>query len=240
MATKQEHTGTPYNLGLEELALCLGLINHQDLGRSLILDIYPSLSSTQIDERLTSASHSLLAHGLCGIGKNGEIVLEKNLEKVIHALAKFDKLVQINITNLQTQASARIHIVRNTSFTSHMVSIGVVHTLEHGSYRNLYGYIYQLFMGFDKALNTRKQDRFEHPITLGVLGSLLESENKNIAAKDILISNGWSSEWAVNLANDLLHQEVRSTLLVVDANFYKDETAVGDLNLLAQEMMQPV
>jgi hypothetical protein len=205
-----------FSLALEELSLGLGLINRQDLGRQLISNIYENLKEELIDARLSSASHSLLARGLCTISESGQPILLQELQQVIFPLAKFDFAIQISIVQDGNTIPMTIHVQRGKCFTVHAVQLGVVHVLEYGEYGQLVPYIADMMNNFgDKETN--KIGR----ITPDLLGQLLNSPGRELTSR--FTAYGWKSLHVEQLLDDLKRAVFRATLIFVNAS---DKTEV--------------
>ncbi len=204
-----------YSLGLEELSMALGLVNRPDMGKQLLESIYDNLTETQIESRLSSASHSLLARGLAAISEKGGPVLEGGLEQALFPLIRFDYVLQISRVRDGKQVGATVHVQKGKSFTSHSIQAGVVHVLEHGSWKNLANYLMNTFPLLDeKGIKT---EELPWPVTPGILGEALRGGKLSAIIK-ILVRSGMPSADAENLAEDLAHQTLRGTILRVKAN----------------------
>lgn len=206
---------TDYSLGLEELALAFGLINSRGMAQQLLQGAYDNLTASQVDERLTAASHSMLARGLTSLSKNGKAQLDNGLEKALFPLVRFDHLVQLNLVLSEGQATATIHVQKGKTFTAHLVKLGVVHILTHGAIKDLGEYILSVF---DKIGVEAKSAAYKQPITLGVLGAALRQAQETKVVSNILVEEGWGEAEAKFLAEDLAIQSLRGTLLRVDGN----------------------
>lgn len=211
---KQSTNINAFSLGLEELAMALGIINCADLGRDLITATYGALSPEVMDARLTSASHSLLARGLAAITKSGNPTLETRLEEALFPLARYDYLLQLSMVKEGGQATASVHVQKGKAFTSHSIQGGVVHVLEHGPNNLLAGYLQDLF-GAD-IQNGKTSGQMQWSITPGILGQALKMKTAP-EIQMLLQEQGLPDLDGQNLANDLLNQRLRGTILRVNA-----------------------
>ncbi|OQY90413.1 MAG: hypothetical protein B6D38_03730 [Anaerolineae bacterium UTCFX1] len=225
--TKLDKSFTLHSLGLEELAMALGLINRPEMGRRLLESIYDNLTESQIESRLSSASHSMLARGLASISDKGSPILESGLEQAIFPLARFDYILQISRVRDGKQVGATVHVQKGKSFTSHSIQAGVVHVLEHGGYKSLPSYLNDTFhANKEKEINT-----VEHKwsITPGVLGDALRNEKTGVISR-ILSQAGLPDLDAQNLAEDLAHQTIRGTILRMAADAEADMQKMATMN----------
>lgn len=225
--TNPKHSFTLYSLGLEELAMALGLINRADMGRQLLASIYDNLTEAQIESRLSSASHSMLARGLASISDKGSPTLQSGLEQALFPLARFDYVLQISRVQDGKQVGATVHVQKGKSFTSHSIQAGVVHVLEYGVYKALPAYLSDTFHVTDGKEAGAVE--YQWPVTPGILGEALRSE-KSAALLKILLQAGLPDPDAQNLADDLAHQIIRGTILRVSAGAEMDMDKLAGLD----------
>lgn len=207
---------TLFSLGIEELAMSLGIINRADLGRELLSSIYDNLSEDQIDARLSSASHSLLARGLVAISKSGSPILESRLEQAIFPLARFDSLLQVSLVKDDRQVGSTIHIQKDKAFTSHSIQGGVVHVLEHGSYKNLSGFVGDVFNGTE--MKGKATGVADWTVTPGILGEAVRMNKDQKGIQELLKNNDVPDSDAKMLSEDLASEKSRATLLKIKAD----------------------
>lgn len=204
-----------FSLSTEELAMAMGLINQADKGHNILATTFGELSQSEVDARLTSASHSLLAHGLCTLSNEGTPILNPDLEKVLFPLAKFDYLLQVSIVSGDGQAAATIYVQKKKQFTSHSVQLGVIHVLEHGAYQRLPEFLADALR--PKAGKPSKSRAIPKDLTItpAILGGLLKQDKK---ATQWLSEHGWTDDIAQSLISDIAKQSLRGTLIRVQAN----------------------
>jgi hypothetical protein len=95
------------------------------------------MSNVSFDERLLSASHSLLSKNLAEITVDGTIRLLFD-EFIFLPLMQFDDAIQVIITIDDVPVVTNIHIHQKTqTFTAHRVRQSVVHQLWNGEYKNI-------------------------------------------------------------------------------------------------------
>jgi len=204
-----------YSLGLEELAMALGLINRPDLGRDLLLSIYEKISEEQVDSRLTSASHSLLARGFCGVSNSGTPVLRTDFEQALFPLARFDYVFQMSVVRNDVQVNATVHVRKGKAFTSHTTNMGVIHLLEYGDFKQLVPFFLDVLEEFG-GKESISASQTSGKVTLGLLGRALGLGQKQAEIADLLKNEEWGNVGAKNLAEDLTHQIIRATILRVE------------------------
>ena len=219
---KEEINTTKYSLGIEELAMLFGLINRPDLGRALINSVYENLTDDQMDQRLTSASHSLIARGLCGVSPKGMPTLENDVELVLFPLIKYDYLVYANIYRSDGVATGTIHVSKNKAYTAHFIQAGIAHVLESGEYGSLSSYIEDLFRNFGDQPNGKLE--IPKDVKINDLGSLLEKGMDEGKIKKYLLGRKWPNETAGALSHDIANYLYRGTVLRVNS----DHTATAE------------
>lgn len=205
-----------YSLGLEELALVFGLINRKDLGQQVIAAAYDDLSPQQVEERLTAASHSLLARGLTSISDQGIINMDSQLELAVFPLTTFDYLIQLSLVLESGRADVTIHIQQGKKFTAHLVKAGVVHILTHGVVASLGKYVLDVF----DEIGTGSQEKSpgkQLPVSLAVLGEVQSKGNDMDEMVPLLTAADWAEQAARDFCADLVDQKLRGTLLRLDS-----------------------
>ncbi|MDI6770678.1 MAG: hypothetical protein QMD04_13530 [Anaerolineales bacterium] len=208
-----------YSLGIEELALAFGLINRPDLGQQLLQSVYDTLSPQQVDERLASASHSLLARGVSSLSPSGSPLLDKAFEKALLPLVRFDRLFQLSLVIGDGQTSATIHVHDNKTFTAHLVNMGIVRVLTHGPARLLGAYLLNVFDEIGTEQQAGKQGESKPDIALGLLGKALRMSSTTKEMATLLTTESeWPEADAKALAEDIGGQILRGTILRIEAN----------------------
>jgi hypothetical protein len=201
-------------LAVEELALALGLINRPDLGRTILSSAYDKLTEQQANERLTTASHTLLTKGLCSLSKEGQPLLDKMFEEALFPLARFDYLLQVSTIQKDIQRSMVINIIKNRAFTSHFIQKGIIHTLAYGKFEQLADYLLHFLGDLDK--DASKSPKLLIKIRMGTLGRAAEKKQTEGQVTTLLLEDGWPETQAKMLAEDLLHQTSHSTIMRIN------------------------
>jgi hypothetical protein len=214
---KNVHEITTFSLSAEELALALSMINKPDLGRQILNTVAPQMSDEQIDARLTSASHSLVARGLADISLRGNSELDSMLEKAIFPMAKYDQLLQISSSNDDNQQMRVVYSYQNNFFAAHWVEKGVVNIIDYGSYASFADYVSSFFSEIGKK-GSDKSVAADHKITLGTLGKAMIERSQKKQVNEMLFESGLSEELAGQLTSDILKQKMRGSLMLFDIN----------------------
>ena len=215
-----------YSLSLEELSMCLAMINRPDLGQTILRTYYDNLTKEQVDSRMTAASHSLLARGICGLTPEGTPRLEPELEQAILPIAIYDLVFQFNLVTGDNAVSSNIHVRKGKTFTSHNVQVGVIHLLEHGKSIQLPDFLLDIledYGGKEKIDISAKTT-----ITLGILGHALNASTKKEDVSKILQSLNWDASVIKALCDDLSASSGRGTLVRVEAKSGADEKTIED------------
>ena len=96
-----DSTYTRFSLSADETALVFSLINQADLGKSILANTYGKISAGAIEEKLTTASHSLLARGYVSISEKNTVSLSSEIEPVLFPLVKFKNILQVTMNTNQ-------------------------------------------------------------------------------------------------------------------------------------------
>ena len=123
------------SLSTDEMALVYSLLNMPTSGKALLYEAYGNIPAPKIEEKLVTASHSLMARDLVKISEKGTVVLNEVLENFFIPLIQFTNMVQI-IVNIHEKkdiiTATDYYLGKNGFFTSHEIDMGVVHRLFHG------------------------------------------------------------------------------------------------------------
>ena len=220
-----------YSLSLEELALALGMINSPDTGKILLQSVYPQIGAQEMEARLTSASHSLLARGLCTMSVEKMPILDKGLEMAVFPLVMFDALLQINLVGNQTSWDSRVHIQLDKRFSSHHFSNEVIHAIDYGSYDDLPAYVESLFDGFS---DDSEKSRLVGKLTITILDQAYVEHHSFADTERALMENSWSEMDAKALSQDLADQTVRGILSRI---FTRPNMTLSEINTTPKKML---
>lgn len=222
-----------YSLGAEEVALALGMINTPILARNVLTSIYPNDSEVQLDARLASASHSMLARGLTFIKPEGTAVLDHSLEKVVFPFAKFDYILDFSLFRDNKQVHTLIRVQNRGLFTSQIVKDGVVYVLESGKTEDLNEFILDAIQGFAPK---KSQLLLEAPeLKLKLLGQAINLGNKEDELIKHFSKAGWKDSDAKMVAEDLSNQIIRGAMLRINGDSQvkpEDAENISRLSLL--------
>lgn len=204
-----------FSLSLEELTMSLSMINRPDLGQILLKSFYDKLTKDQVDSRMTAASHSLLAHGLCGFTSENRPRLISELEQSLLLLASYDYALQFRLVRGDQLINSTIHIKKDKGFTSHTIQAGVVHLLEHGDLTQLAPYMLDVLdnYGDDHDLCIPA----DCWITMGYLGKMMNSVGQQDGLKDVTKGLNWNEQVSTAFNEDIVNQQSRVTLIRINA-----------------------
>jgi len=123
------------SLSTDEMALVYSLLNMPSSGKALLFETYGEISAPKIEEKMVTASHSLMARDLVRISEKGTVVLNEVLENSFTPLIQFTNMAQI-VVNIHEKediiTATDYYLGKNGFFTSHEIDMGVVHRLFHG------------------------------------------------------------------------------------------------------------
>lgn len=202
---------TSLALSIEELAMGLAMINRAEMGSSLLKSTYENLTKDQIDSRMTAASHSLLAHGYCGLTSELKPRLDSHLEQALLSLVIYDKIFQLSIVKNGSTFNANIHVKKGNNFTSHSIQAGVVHMLEYGKESDLESYLLDLLEDYGDEVKLIIPSDLKISISaLATAAKRGEEKGKAIEALDVSLD---SSKIREILAEDIENQVSRVTFI---------------------------
>ncbi len=129
-----------YTLSTEELAVAFSLVNRPDLGKAVVFETFGELPAGALEERLTAASHSLLAHGFAHIGANGIACLSEDIQSALAPLFLFKGIIQV-VVNAGEPKIINAHLGKGSAFTAHWTEQGVIHRLVTGAKEHLVDWV---------------------------------------------------------------------------------------------------
>ena len=207
-----------FPLGVEELAMIYGLIGKPELGQLTLENVYEELSEAHVSVLMTSASHSMLARGICSINENGSVHLDEEVEKAFSPVVLSDYLVTFildgqDIGNMQWQ----LFVSQKFGFTSFLVTAGVAYIVGHGTLRDLSTYI-------EEAFGVLMPDSFECDeenlileIELTSLVKAMSIVEENKSPQKVFLAAGWHEETSQKITRDLTNQLMRGSVLRLNA-----------------------
>lgn len=209
-----------FSLSLDEAALAFTLLGREDISNQILLDGYGQKSPLLVEERLITASHSMLAHDLASITSENQILLAPPLKEALIVMTSFRDLVQLTLV----QAGGDPHLTdiffdSNAMFTAHRIDIGVAHKYFHGPVALLD----ELLMEWIDPPESLP-DSFEKTITTRVcslsLDTVVEAQqaDSSEAAVRIIQKRGLDTATAASFALDVRKPQVWGSLLHTGIN----------------------
>lgn len=216
------------SLSNEEMALIYSLINLPQVGKTILVDAYGNLSKEQLEEKMTTASHSLLARGAVNFSDKGTVQLNTDLEKVFYPLVQYKNMIQVLLNNGEDGLSIiDNYISKKSTFTSNEVDLGVVHHFFHGPIAELVNFLksrIKLPSGIPNELeqailSTRPQIK---------LTDYSELEDKKSARliSEALRAKGFSAVLSNALSQDILAPIFRGSISVINISSDKPHPRV--------------
>lgn len=218
-----------FTLSSDELAYCLHAINAPTLSAKLLKTAYPELPEQELMSYLRDAAGKLSARGWCKSTKTGLPIPVARLESAVFPLARYDYVVQAEITRPDLHSFATINVLNGRSFTSLLHPSKDLYVLEHGHLAALSAYISKLFLDFGKGNGLSKVKK--HKINYALVSAAMEGGTKD--QLDNLIQAGFSKIEAEQFALDLSDIMYRGSIIRVNANSQLDP-------IMAQQITKPV
>lgn len=133
---------TKISLSTEEMALVYSLLSLPASAKSLLFEMYGELPPAIVEEKLVTASHSLIARGMVTLSEKVTVILHDKIAEIFTPLILFKNKLQVIYNDYGREEDP---IVRATDyylgnkgfFTSHEIDLGVVHHLFHGELSSL-------------------------------------------------------------------------------------------------------
>lgn len=219
-----------FSLSIDELALVYSAINMPEAGIAVLNDYYGKLGKSSIEDKLTTASHSLLSKKLATVNVHGTVVLDENFEKTIFALAKFKNMVQVtrNSKEYPEPIIYNIYINHSGRFTCHSVENGMIHNFSSGDLLALP----QVIIGLINLPSNIDPQISENLIQgknqiSGQDFAQLPDMGVNRAAR-LLKTLGFNDVASEKLADDACNNILRGSIIV--SNLSSDNIASADLS----------
>ena len=204
-----------FSLSIEELAMALAMINKADTGQLLLKSVYDNLTTEQVDLRMTAASHSLLAHRLCGLTDELKPRLDPLLEQALLTLVIYDKTFQLSIVKDGRPLNANIHVKNGKNFTSHSIQAGVVHLLEYGKESLLGDYFLDILEDYGDEVNIKIPSNAKISMkVLSMAAKIAEGKGEPVDSLTLAFDH---LELTEALAEDMKNQVSRVTLIRINA-----------------------
>jgi hypothetical protein len=127
------------SLSNEEMALVYSLFNQPQAGKQLLFDTYGQLSDDRIEEKLVTASHTLLARGAVWFTEDGRVQLSPEVAKMLTPVVQYKNMIQVllNFGDENGFTVTDYYIGTDGSFSSNEINMGVVHQMICGQVQDL-------------------------------------------------------------------------------------------------------
>jgi hypothetical protein len=206
------------SISVEELALLFSLIQEAEAGKSILYSTFGNISAASAEEKMTTASHSLLARGYARITEKGAVALDKDIELMVYPLVLFRNILQVTINENGGSGPEIINIYlgKKDTFTSLRVKLGVVYELTHGKPEELPALINKWItlpaeLDFDKELSGK-----EYRMSMLLYTQIADMDMKESAMK--LEEIGLPPIIARKMAEDIISPIKRGTVLLTEMN----------------------
>jgi hypothetical protein len=212
-------------LSVEELALILSLSGEQEMGRLLIEAQLGEMQPEEIDSKLYTAAHSLLARGWINMTESLEFELSKRMELIFHVLTNAKFSLQYRRTFEDGEFTLTYHFF-NHSIYEHAIEWGVVHQIKRVSGVEAIVQGGMDFFDMEQQKPFRAEELRLPYIEFEVI-SEMEGEDEIVSK---LVSAGAPEKMGDLLAEDLLHTRFRGGILRIE--YPEGEEPQSDFGLL--------
>jgi len=225
---------------VDEAALVFSLINQSDLGKSILVNAYGKIPPGSVEDRLTAASHSLLARGYASISEKGAVALNSDIELAFYPLVRFNNILQITINTNQEAGPEIINVYlgKQNSFTALRIQMGVIYELTHGK-MSIIGEVVMKWLDLpEKVLFSEEIANENYSIRMAEFAEL---NSKTLQQGiDALQKAGFSKAIADMLAKDIRNDQKRGSVVLTNMNSENyqnkgiDEAGAGFLYIIGQ------
>ena len=201
-----------YSLAMEELALALGLVGQPGVANQLLTAGKIKIHPDEMDVRLDSAIHSMLARGLSKIDPQGKAVLDEQLQEAIGMITNFDKIISLSLVIQKKKVDSTIRLDKKGRFLVQTISPDGVYVLEYiARQAEINTYLVEI-MGTNPKLKKDIATK-ELPMTIKMLADIVE-QKEALQVATILTRSGWDDLSAKTLANDFQKEILRGMILL--------------------------
>lgn len=218
-----------FTLSSDELAYCLHAINASAQATSLLQAAHPDKSESELTLHLKEASEGLVARGWCKLSSMGLPLPVKRLESAIFPLARYDYVVQAEITRPDLHSIATINVLNRQSFTSLLHPNHNLYVLEHGLVSALSAYVSKLFLDFGEGKSLNKWKK--HKINYALVSVVMEGDTGD--QSDTLVNAGFNKREAEQFAVDASTARYRGSIIRINDGNQTDPE-------LTQQSIKPV
>jgi len=220
---------TKISLSTEEMALVYSLLGLPTSAKTLLFEMYGELPPQIVEEKLVTASHSLIARGMVTLSEKVTVILHDKIAEIFTPLILYKNKLQVLCNDYGREEDP---IVRATDyylgkkgyFTSHEIDLGVVHHLFHGDLPSLAEFV-------TGSLRLPGQNSEESPDNLSEKSFPLKmadypalEEMGQAQALAMLKSNGFEPSIAEPLSEAICNPVRRGSAILLDVNSETLET----------------
>lgn len=205
-------------LSVDEIALSFSLINHADVGKSILQSTYGNISTQSLEDKLTSASHSLLARGIARISEKGVVTLDEKTELLLYPLIKFKNIIQVSINDGQNQSPeiTNVYIGMNNVFTALRITSAVVYHLFYSETKDIPDLINSWLDLHQKVDSLNVSGSVGSPLKMSEIARAISGDSKNLG--QVLHKSNLSDSIAKELESDLRNPKKRGTVVLTEMN----------------------
>lgn len=228
------------SLTVEEMALVFSILKKADAGKAIISKTYGELPRQTLEDKLVTASHSLIAAGLVFITEEKTVSLREDIGQIVSPLLEFQNILQLTINQNHPYDPdiINVYIGTDNDFTALSIKLGVVYDLTHGMMADL-DLLLLRWLEFSGELEGA-QNALDRPLQISIQqltkleGSPVEESTRT------LTELGFSAEVAESLIQDLQKPLKRGSVILTNTtseNFQGKnftETGPGFLYLIAE------
>lgn len=208
---------THISLSVDETALLFSLMDQAETGKIILSDTYGEITPETLENKLTAASHSLLARQFVAITNDSKIQIKDEIQKVFLPLIQFKNILQLTKnTNNNKFEICNMYISLNNYFTALSIVTGVVYEFFHGSIENI-GNIIKKYILFPENLSY--SDFFSTHAPEIVMSDFSNLNSLTYQDQIILLSKtGLPQNICKTIIKSLQSQHSRGSVIITDIN----------------------
>ncbi len=122
-------------LTAEEAALALTIVGYPEKARTLMANLFGEIEEMEMRGRMLAAGHSLMARGFLVLNTQMQPLLDENLARIAHTLARADFSIRYSYSLAQAEFALVYHF-RGSQIFAHRLEQGVLHRITEITDRN--------------------------------------------------------------------------------------------------------
>lgn len=195
------------SLSVEEIAVALGAEGNEQAASSILLTQFGKLSKNEMEGRLYSAIHALMADGRLSSAGDGSVHNSPELKEVAEILSRVDYTVRYQRRDDKTESFLAYHFLGKKVF-EHRPKQKVIHHIKEVTQN-------AVIIGGINFLNIQSISTFDFPVCSLPVDALkmLQPNEKTEIVLDYLEAHEFPSNLRMDLIRDITTPKFRASIL---------------------------